>query len=102
MPRNDKSYPWPAFTHDELSMIASHLAGGGILCCDEGADARKTITSNRSRRERLADEAYQRFECTTKSSAWQEKTTANMGADYVRKRIAEETAYCLEKFLDTV
>lgn len=54
---------WSGFTDVELSMIASHLAGGGALCCLQNRSVRATITDNRSRRARLAHEAYERFGC---------------------------------------
>lgn len=59
-----KSHSWDGFTDDELSMILSHIAGGGALCCVENADARATITESRSRRKRLADYAYEALGCS--------------------------------------
>ena len=103
--RPDYTYlerPWEDFTHDELSMIASHLAGGGAFCCKEHRSERGTVTDSRRKREILADQAYERWGCSESSPDWIAKMTRFNGPEYVLERQAESTAYYLEKFLSAI
>lgn len=79
---------WPGFTHTELSMIASHLAGGGSFCCRHNAAQRARVTSNRRKRERLATFAHEAMGC--RSDRTSEDSWMRWAARY------------LEKFLDSV
>lgn len=58
------------FSPDQLSMIASHLAGGGVFCCKEGAAARRNVTCSKTLRARLADHAYESWGCGGNSPQW--------------------------------
>jgi hypothetical protein len=44
-----QGYLWGGFTDAQLSMIASHLAGGGSLCCANEAGSRAAITRSEDR-----------------------------------------------------
>jgi len=56
---------WRRFTHRQLSMIASHLAGGGTVCtCEpQGRQALATVTTSRRLRDDLGEHAYENWGC---------------------------------------
>ena len=92
--------PWEDFTHEELSMIASHLAGGGAFCCEEHRSERATVTTSPRKRNILADQAYDRWGCSSPITI--EKLTERFGADYVKEREDAAIEHYLSKFLSAV
>jgi hypothetical protein len=87
--------PWEDFTDDELSMIASHLAGGGAFCCHEHRFERATVTASHRRQHILADHAYDRWGCSS-------SMVRTFGEGYVKERQDVATAHYLEKFLQAI
>jgi hypothetical protein len=92
-----RDHPWASFTHDQLSMIASWLAGGGSLCCDRGIAARATVTDSIRKREILNDEAYQRWSCAH-LYAVSSHGGAPLPDEYVQRKIRD----ILESFLSMI
>jgi hypothetical protein len=79
---------WRSFTHTELSLIASHLAGGGSFCCQHNAEQRARVTDNLRKRDRLAEFAHEAMGCRSRGASddtWR-----------------GESAHYLAKFLDSV
>lgn len=73
---------WRRFTHRQLSMIASHLAGGGTFCdrlktcAPEGRQALATVSSSRRLRDDLGEHASEDWGCgwgTDRASHYLEK-----------------------------
>jgi hypothetical protein len=54
---------WRGFTDKELSMMATHLANGGSLCCEENAGVRMAITKSTRKQDKIYDFAYGRLGC---------------------------------------
>jgi hypothetical protein len=52
-----------AWTDEQLSMILSHVAGGGSLCCAENESARDAIARSSAQSIRIADWAYELMGC---------------------------------------
>jgi len=89
--------PWDEFTDDELSMIASHLAGGGAFCCEQHRFERATVTPSRRKQHILADQAYDRWGCASPDTI--ARMEARFGAAYTQERRDTEIAHYLGKFL---
>lgn len=51
------------WTDDQLSMIASAIAGGQLLCCEHGEYTRETICTTRAQLEELAEWAHEGAGC---------------------------------------
>lgn len=81
-------YQWRGFTHQELSLIVSHVAGGNSLCCRHNHYARCTVTNDPRKRRRLASFAHEAMGCRARRSS-----------DETWKR---ESATWLEKLLKSV
>jgi hypothetical protein len=52
-----------SMSHDKLSMIASHLATGGVLCCLEGKTWVMTVTGNKAESSAIEYFAHETLGC---------------------------------------
>ena len=94
--------PWEDFTHEELSMIASHLAGGGAFCCKQHDLTRSTVTKSIRRQQILEHQAYDRWGCQWDDKKYVDHVIEILGEKHVKERIAVQTAHYLEKFLSSI
>ena len=86
-----RKYVWRGFTHQQLSMMASLLAGGGSLCCADHAPERATITPSIRKGARILHFAHENLGCR-----WADSTGETDDS------WAERSSRYLKTFLNTV
>lgn len=93
-PDYEPEYPWHGFTDQQLSMIASTLAGGGAFCCRYHERERQTVTASPSRQERLDAYAHENLGCRWRGERG--------GAAETDEHWKGRSALYLERFLHSV